>query len=204
MKNGPDERRAGRRSGQPDTRAAILEAARAHFTKSGYAATVRAIAADAGVDAAMINYFFGSKKQLFGAAFAVPENPAVSVAGGLGGPIAELPRRPLGTMVETWDDPEKRPRLLALMMLDISHLNNLSGLGSATDGSAGTGLGRGFAEEISSAEANRRSALLVTQLLGVIFARYVLRVGPVADMPADTLIEGLLPALDAVLDQSSE
>jgi AcrR family transcriptional regulator len=44
MKNGPDGRRAGRRSGHPDTKAAILEAARMHFTRSGYAATARATA----------------------------------------------------------------------------------------------------------------------------------------------------------------
>jgi AcrR family transcriptional regulator len=217
-KNGPDRRRAGRRSGQPDTRATILEAARAHFTKSGYAATVRAIAEDAGVDAAMINYFFGSKKQLFGEAFALPENPAASITGGLEGPIAELPRRLLGDLLDTWDNPERQPALLALMMLDIAHVNKVGGLGPETDGPADTGRRGDFAEDlmitpvadrlrqegIAPAEANRRSALLATQLMGVLFARYVLRVGPVAEMPAHALLDGLLPALDVIVDPTSQ
>jgi AcrR family transcriptional regulator len=202
MNKGPEGRRAGRRSGQPDTKAAILDAARAHFTTSGYrAATVRAIAADADVDAAMINYFFGSKQQLFGAALALPANPAVIIAGQLEGPIAELPRRLLTTLVETWDNTENRPTLLTLVQ-------------SATDGSGNTDITRGFIEEVLAgplaerlrkegvppADASLRGGLLMTQLVGVIFARYVLRVAPVADLPAASLINGLVPALDAVLN----
>ena len=58
-------RSGGRRSGA-ETRAALLEAARRRFASSGYeGATVRQIAADAGVDAAMVNRYFGSKEALF-------------------------------------------------------------------------------------------------------------------------------------------
>jgi AcrR family transcriptional regulator len=48
------------------TREAILEAARNHFLRHGYDnAGLRAIAGDAGIDAALISRYFGSKKQLF-------------------------------------------------------------------------------------------------------------------------------------------
>ncbi|MDN4174834.1 TetR family transcriptional regulator [Nocardioides sp. SOB77] len=48
------------------TRAAIAEAARRQFQAQGYAATsVRAVAAEAGVDAALVMRHFGSKEQLF-------------------------------------------------------------------------------------------------------------------------------------------
>jgi AcrR family transcriptional regulator len=51
------------------TRAAILEAAKLHFAKSGYdGAYLRDIAAEAGVDAALINRYFGGKDGLFAAA----------------------------------------------------------------------------------------------------------------------------------------
>jgi AcrR family transcriptional regulator len=51
------------------TQAAILEAAKIHFAKSGYeGAFLRDIAADAGVDAALINRYFGGKDGLFAAA----------------------------------------------------------------------------------------------------------------------------------------
>jgi AcrR family transcriptional regulator len=51
------------------TRAAILEAAKIHFARSGYeGGYLRDIAADAGVDAALINRYFGGKDGLFAAA----------------------------------------------------------------------------------------------------------------------------------------
>jgi AcrR family transcriptional regulator len=51
------------------TRAAILQAAKDHFARSGYdGAFLRDIAADAGADAALINRYFGGKDGLFAAA----------------------------------------------------------------------------------------------------------------------------------------
>lgn len=51
------------------TRAAILAAAKIHFARSGYeGGYLRDIAADAGVDAALINRYFGGKDGLFAAA----------------------------------------------------------------------------------------------------------------------------------------
>ena len=60
---GPTARaRRGRRPGAPDTRAAILGAARELFASSGYAGTsIRAVAAAAGVDAALVHHYFGTK-----------------------------------------------------------------------------------------------------------------------------------------------
>lgn len=63
------ERAAPRKRDAEATRAAILEAAKDHFAKSGYdGAFLRDIAADAGVDAALINRYFGGKDGLFAAA----------------------------------------------------------------------------------------------------------------------------------------
>jgi AcrR family transcriptional regulator len=63
------ERSAPRKRDAEATRAAILEAAKAHFAKSGYdGAFLRDIAAEAGADAALINRYFGGKDGLFAAA----------------------------------------------------------------------------------------------------------------------------------------
>ncbi|HEY4940287.1 MAG TPA: TetR family transcriptional regulator [Rhizomicrobium sp.] len=63
------ERSAPRKRDAEATRAAILEAAKAHFARSGYdGAFLRDIAADAGADAALINRYFGGKEGLFAAA----------------------------------------------------------------------------------------------------------------------------------------
>jgi AcrR family transcriptional regulator len=51
------------------TKAAILAAARERFATEGYEkATIRAIAADAGIDPAMAMRYYGSKEKLFAAA----------------------------------------------------------------------------------------------------------------------------------------
>ena len=48
------------------TRAAILEAAKAHFALLGYdVAVLRDIARDAGVDVALVKRYFGGKEALF-------------------------------------------------------------------------------------------------------------------------------------------
>src|ERR1700749_2298693 len=61
--------RAPRKRDAEATRTAILEAAKGHFAKSGYdGAFLRDIAADAGVDAALITRFFGGKDGLVQAA----------------------------------------------------------------------------------------------------------------------------------------
>lgn len=169
----------------------------------GYrAATMRMIAADAGVDAALINYFFGSKQELFGEVFALRANPAVLIGDQLDGPIDKLPRRLMTLLLDTWENPENRQTLLAIAQA-----------GGEPEGSA---LTRGFVEEVLAGpftqrlraervphdDADRCSALLVTQLVGVIYARYVLAVDVVARMPKQQFLDGFVPALSAVLDQA--
>ena len=70
-------RRSGRRPGNPDTRDAVLAAARQAFAERGFdGATIRGIAAAAGVDPALVHHYFGSKDKLFLAAIEAPANPA--------------------------------------------------------------------------------------------------------------------------------
>lgn len=191
----------GRRAGGADTRAEILRAARARFVDVGYrAATMRMIAADAGVDPALISYFFGSKQDLFGAAFALRANPLAVIAEQIDGPVDDLSRRLLTGLVTTWDEPQNRPTLLA-----IAH---------AGGGGESPALTRGFVEEalygpvaarlredgVPEDAARRCSAMLVTQLVGVIYARYVLAVDAVAVLPTEEFIEAFTPALNAALD----
>ncbi|UTP37930.1 TetR family transcriptional regulator [Phenylobacterium sp. LH3H17] len=64
--------RGRRRKGEgPDLRGAILDAAELLFAGQGfYGVTTRQVAAEAGVDTALIHYYFGSKRDLFDAVFA--------------------------------------------------------------------------------------------------------------------------------------
>ncbi len=64
--------RGRRRKGQgPDLRQSILDAAEALFSRHGfYGVTVRQVASEAGVDTALIHYYFGAKRELFDSVFA--------------------------------------------------------------------------------------------------------------------------------------
>src|SRR4051794_41767174 len=73
--------RTGRRPGASSSREAILEAARLLFAERGYVGTsLRAIAAEAGVDAALIVHFFGTKARLLTAAVEWPFDPEEAMA----------------------------------------------------------------------------------------------------------------------------
>ena len=57
-------------AGAGETREAILNAAEDLFSKHGfYGVTIREVAREAGVDTALVHYYFGAKKELFDAVF---------------------------------------------------------------------------------------------------------------------------------------
>ena len=106
----------GRRPGAPDTRAEVLDAARASFAEKGFrATTIRAVAASAGVDPALVHHYFGTKDNLFLAALEMPVDPRELLA-----PVVQLGpdgagERLLRTFLSVWDDPEIQVRLLAVV-----------------------------------------------------------------------------------------
>ena len=58
--------RTGRRPGESGTRERIADAARVLFAEQGFDRTsVRAVAAKAGVDPALVHHYFGTKQRLF-------------------------------------------------------------------------------------------------------------------------------------------
>jgi hypothetical protein len=111
--------RRGRRPGAPDTRAAILAAARELFAANGFSGTtIRAIAAAAGVDAALVHHYFGAKDDLF---------PLIGLARGLFDPGGQRLMRegflpavlePIGVALGL-ERPEVRMPLLASQVLGL-------------------------------------------------------------------------------------
>ncbi|QVI20660.1 TetR family transcriptional regulator [Nocardia tengchongensis] len=186
----------GRRLGAPDTRSRILEIARRRFLAEGYTGvTMRSLAAEASVDAALISYFFGSKRGLFGAAMALSQHPAELLAQALPGDRAGLARRVLTALVTAWDDPDNGRALRALLLAS-THDDNLSRL---VQEMIERELITVLADHMGGTAARTRAGLIAAQALGLIHARYVLRLEPTASMPADELIDRLAPAMSIAL-----
>lgn len=159
----PSER--GRRAGTPDTRAAIRDAARARFLRQGYrSVTLREIASDAGVDVALIAYYFGSKQGLFGDAMSLPINPAQVVASVLDGDPATLAERLLRTLVSIWDSADVGAQLQAVAFTALADSNMLSLI---SDGIAREIVNR-IADYLGGPDATRRAAAFTTQTTGLI------------------------------------
>jgi AcrR family transcriptional regulator len=192
----PTRGRRGRRPGAPDTRAAILAAARARFAEHGYAGTtIRAVATDAGVDAALVHHYFGSKDDLFLAALALPVDPRALLVPAVtaGGPEGAAERL-LTTFLGVWDDPELQPALLAIVrgLMDPSAARLVSeGFLPVVLGPVGQALGIDRPEH--------RMPLVASQVFGLILLRYVLRVEPLASMPGEQLVATYAPTIQRYL-----
>ena len=108
--------RTGRRPGASATREAILEAAGRLFSERGYeGATMRAIAAEAGVDAALVVHFFGNKAALLVEAVQWPFDPEVEMPKLLADGRRNVGRRLVALFVETWDEQGSRNPILTLL-----------------------------------------------------------------------------------------
>ena len=187
--------RRGRRPGAPDTRAAILAAARERFASVGYGPTsVRTIAAEAGVDPALVHHYFGSKRDLFVAALALPVDPrevlAPVVAAGADGAGERL----LATLLGVWDDEERRLPMLAFArsVLDVSGQHLLQ------DGFLTVVIGPVLVD-LGLDDVDRRLPFVASQLGGLILVRYVLELEPLASMPAADVVSVVGPTIQRYL-----
>jgi AcrR family transcriptional regulator len=188
--------RTGRRPGSEDTRGRILAAARAAFGEHGYeGATIRDVAARASVDPALVHHYFGTKQQLFLAASEFPVDVAEVVSRLLAGPRQDLGERFVRFVVELWDRPEVRPLLMGIVR-------------SATTDPLAAGMMRrllaegpflALARAIELPDARLRATLAGTQLIGLIMARYVILVEPIATMTPAELAAAVGPTIERYL-----
>jgi AcrR family transcriptional regulator len=185
----------GRRPGAPDTRAEILTSARTLFAARGFAGTsVRAIAADAGVDPSLVHHYFGSKDDLFVAALQLPVDPRVALLPVLEGGLEGAGERLLRVFVSVWDDETARLSLLGL----VRGVVDPAGRQLLRDGLFGVILGP-IAPALGLDEPQRRLALVASQMIGVVMMRYVLEVEPLASMETDVLVATYAPTLQRYL-----
>jgi AcrR family transcriptional regulator len=188
--------RTGRRPGSEDTRGRILGVAREAFGERGYDATsIRGVAASAGVDAALVHHYFGSKQQLFLAASEFPVDPAEMVPRMLAGPREQMGERVVRTVVGLWDRAEVRPMLLGIVR-------------SATTDPVAAGMARrmlaegpflALARALDLPDAETRATLAGTQLIGLAISRYVIELEPIASMSPDDLAAAIGPTIGRYL-----
>ncbi|MEV6317283.1 TetR family transcriptional regulator [Streptomyces sp. NPDC051776] len=172
------------------TRAAILAAARERFAADGYErATIRAIAADAGIDPSMVMRYYGNKEGLFAAAsdfdLRLPD-------------LSALPREEIGAalvrhFLNRWEEDEV---LTALLRVGV------------TNSAGAERIQQIFRDQLSPVAAAvcpdpddsaRRAALTASQILGMAMSRYVLRFPPATEMTRLEVVAWLAPTVQRYL-----
>lgn len=194
----PPRRRRGRpRGGAGDTRERILGAAAAEFGERGYdGATMRAIAERAAVDPSLLHHYFGSKSELFTATVDVPLDPARMLPGALEGDLGTAGERLVRLVLTTWDAPAFRSRGVALIRAVIGSRRT----SSLMVGFVSREIVHRIGERIGGGEdARRRAALVASQIVGLIVARYVLELQPIASASVDELVADLGPTIQHYL-----
>jgi AcrR family transcriptional regulator len=185
--------RTGRRPGRSGTREAILAAARESFTASGYdKASIRDIARRAGVDPALVHHYFGAKHELFSAAMEMPLDVASVLETVVQGDRERIGERIVALLLSVWDSRGDRSPLIALIR-------------SAVTSEEAARMLREFMVSVlfvrvaEALDAPLRASLAASQIMGLMVARYIVRVEPIASAPAPVVIAAVGPNLQRYL-----
>jgi AcrR family transcriptional regulator len=183
-------------------RADVLRAARRLFAKNGYAQTsIRAIAAEADVNHALVVTYFGGKEALFMEAvgrFEIPQNVLEGSLDGMGARIARA-------YMERWENMADDDPWLALVRSSFSHEGSYQLLRSELEVQQTVPLREALG---GTREGLQRSAMVECLIAGMIMTRYIYRLEPAGSLPAAAFeaafasslqqaISGPLPAADA-------
>jgi AcrR family transcriptional regulator len=188
--------RTGRRPGVSGTREAILDAARRAFAEHGYQhATIRGVADLAGVDAALVHHYFGTKQELFVAAVQLPVNPVERLTAVLAEDPDQAGRRMVETFLSIWDHAADQSPLLALVRSAVGDEHAAAMLREFITEEV---LGQ-IAHRLGGADARLRATLVGSQIIGLAMARYIVKVEPLASAPPSQIVAAVGPTLQRYL-----
>jgi AcrR family transcriptional regulator len=193
-------RTRGRRAGGLDTRGAIIEEARRQFAGAGYGATtLRGIAAETQVDPRLVLHYFGSKQGLFAAALVLPVDPALIVEAVLAGEGAgerageeDLGTRVARQVLRILDNPAARQVMVGLLRAAVEDPEAAVVIREVLTERLLLPIARG----IGSDHPEVRAALVASQVIGLVVARYVVGIAPLATMEDDQLVRALAATIN--------
>ncbi|HEY1356042.1 MAG TPA: TetR family transcriptional regulator [Solirubrobacterales bacterium] len=188
--------RTGRRPGNSTSREDIRKAASELFATRGYeGATMRAIAAKAGVDPSLVVHFFGSKVNLLAESIDWPFDPEVEMPKLLEGGKRDIGRRLAELAIRTWDDTGTRHPVFTLLRAGMNEPEAAEMLRKFMT----ERLYAPLMERLGSDQPKLREGLAVSQIVGVGMGRYVLKFEGLAEAESEEVIDWLAPVLQRYL-----
>jgi AcrR family transcriptional regulator len=181
--------------GESGTKDAILESARSRFAEYGYdGASIRGIAADAGVDPALVHHFFGTKEKLLVAAMRLPAVPSELLQDVVGSSTDRLSEMIVRTALGLWEV-GARDTALALLRWAVT---NEGAARMLREFLADTIL-RLVASVAEPTDAELRASLVASQIVGLGITRFILRIEPIASASVDQLAQAIGPTIQRYL-----
>jgi AcrR family transcriptional regulator len=183
------------------SRDAVLAAAKNRFAEDGYEkTTLRAIARDAHVDPSMVLYLFGSKADLFREALRLIIDPDLLVAA-MTADEGDIGSRLVAQYLRIWESPETATSMAAM-------------LASATSNGDAQEAFRTFMREYvltavsgvigGDERARLRAMLAATNLVGTALMRYIIKVPPLATLPAEAVVRLIAPTVTRYLTADAD
>ena len=182
----------GRRPGDSGTREAILAAAREQFGEHGYQrTTIRSIAAEAGVDPRLVSHYFGTKQGLFRESVAFPPAAEARVAAAFESFRDEDDPGRLAAefIVSLVEDPQVRQVMVGLIRSASSEPEAAEEVRKVMTESKLMP----FADALGGAGAPLRASFVASQIVGLVMARHVVRLGPIATATPEQVIDAIAP-----------
>jgi AcrR family transcriptional regulator len=148
------------------------------------------------VDPRLVHHYFEGKDAVFTAAFEIPvRRPQDVIEPVLGGPPAGIGERLARVFMSVWDSEPGRQRVVALLSASVTS-------------EAAARMLREFltrevfmrvAARLGNDEPELRAALAASQVMGLVVARYVVRIEPLASASPEDVVALLAPTLQAYL-----
>lgn len=143
-----------------------------------------------------MHHYFGTKTQLFAAAIHIPIDPMTII-----GPLREVPVDQIGRVL---------PSLLLPLWDSELGKGFIATLRSILGGSNDVSLFRAFLQEVITAEVGSRVddppgsgrvrvQFVVSQLVGIVMARYILELEPFKSLPVEQIVDTVAPNLQRYL-----
>ena len=189
-------KRRGRRPGPSGTREGIAQAARRQFAELGFdRTTIRSVAAEADVDPALVIHYFGSKHQLFLAAVELPFDVNDLVDRLQNGPREEVGERVVRFALGVLAQPEGLARWAGMVRAAASDPDAAANLREVLT----RRIFEPLAEALGSDDAKLRANLASSQMVGLVMARYVIGIEPLASADDQTIASAIAPTIQRYL-----